>query len=166
VTPTARLASSNRRKKAPARSVDFGDRIPGPGHSRAGGLIAGVALVAVAFAGVGIDRALADEGGVGFWLPGQLGSLAAVPQTPGWNVGIIDYYTSVTGGGNVAAARQVTIGKLPQNVTVNLDANLHANGELGVFSPGYVFATPILGGQLAVSMAAIGAVSAPTSTGC
>jgi hypothetical protein len=119
-------------------------------------LIARVALVAVAFAGAGLDCALADEGGVSFWLPGQLGSLAAVPQTPEWNVGIINYYTSVTGGGNVAAARQVTIGKLPQNVTVNLDASLHANAELGLVSPGYVFATPILGGQLAVSMAAIG----------
>src|SRR5271170_1941863 len=37
-------------------------------------------------------------------------------------VGIIDYYTSVTAGGSVAAARQVTIGKLPQNVLVDLDA--------------------------------------------
>jgi hypothetical protein len=119
-------------------------------------LIARVALVAVVFAGAGIDCPLADEGGVGFWLPGQLGSLAAVPQTPGWNVGIIDYYTSVTGGGNVAAARQVTIGKLPQNVTVDLDANLRASADLGLISPGYVFATPVLGGQLAVSMAATG----------
>ena len=119
-------------------------------------MIARVALVAVVFAGAGIDCPLADEGGVGFWLPGQLGSLAAVPQTPGWNVGIIDYYTSVTGGGNVAAARQVTIGKLPQNVTVDLDANLRASADLGLISPGYVFATPVLGGQLAVSMAATG----------
>src|SRR5271156_4608712 len=100
--------------------------------------------------------ARADEGGIGFWLPGQLGSLSAVPQTPGWNVGIVNYYTSVTGGGNVAAAREITIGKLPQNVLVNLDANLHANAELGLVSPGYVFATPVFGGQLAVSMAAIG----------
>src|SRR5271166_383439 len=100
--------------------------------------------------------ARADEGGVGFWLPGQLGTLAAVPQTPGWDLGIIDYYTSVSSGGNVAAARQVTIGKLPQNVLVNLDADLRANANLGVLSPGYVFATPVLGGQLALSMAAIG----------
>jgi hypothetical protein len=129
---------------------------PAAGHGRAGGLIATVALVAVAFAGAGLDRALADEGGVSFWLPGQLGSLAAVPQAPGWNLGIINYYTSVTGGGRVAAAREVTIDKLPQNVTVNLDANLRAGADLGVVSPGYVFATPVLGGQLAVSMAAIG----------
>ena len=28
--------------------------------------------------------ASADEGGVGFWLPGLYGSLAAVPTAPGW----------------------------------------------------------------------------------
>ena len=114
-----------------------------------------VVVAAAAASILTVDAACADEGGVGFWLPGQLGSLSAVPQTPGWNVGIIDYYTSVSGGGNVAAARQITIGKLPQNVLVNLEANIHANANLGVVSPGYVFATPILGGQLAVSMAAI-----------
>jgi hypothetical protein len=27
---------------------------------------------------------MADEGGVSFWLPGLFGSLAAVPQQPGW----------------------------------------------------------------------------------
>jgi len=31
---------------------------------------------------------LADEGGVGFWFPGLFGSLAAVPQVPGWALGI------------------------------------------------------------------------------
>ena len=125
-------------------------------HARVG-FATSVAVVAVLIAWLLTDGAArADEGGVSFWLPGQLGSLSAVPQTPGWNVGIVNYYTSVTGGGNVAAARQVTIGKLPQNVLVNLDANLHANAELGLVSPGYVFATPVFGGQLAVSMAAIG----------
>jgi len=29
--------------------------------------------------------ASADEGGVSFWLPGNFGSLAAVPGTPGWS---------------------------------------------------------------------------------
>jgi hypothetical protein len=27
----------------------------------------------------------ADEAGVSFWLPGQYGSFAAVPSTPGWS---------------------------------------------------------------------------------
>ena len=117
-------------------------------------LLASAATVGVSLAAPGLARA--DEGGVGFWLPGQLGTLAAVPQAPGWNLGIIDYYTSVSAGGNVAAARQVTIDKLPPNVLVNLNANIRANDDLGVLSPGYVFATPVLGGQLSVSMAALG----------
>ena len=117
-------------------------------------LLASAAIVGVLLAAPGLARA--DEGGVGFWLPGQLGTLAAVPQTPGWNLGIINYYTSVSAGGNVAAARQVTIDKLPSNVLVNLNANIRAKDDLGVLSPGYVFATPVLGGQLSLSLAALG----------
>jgi hypothetical protein len=137
-------------------SIRFWLRTSATRGARALRLIAALVLGAAAAVGAAYRPALADEGGVSFWLPGQLGSLSAVPQTPGWNVGIVDYYTSVTGGGNVAAAREITIGKLRQNVLVNLDANLHANADLGLVSPGYVFATPVLGGQLAVSMAAIG----------
>ena len=37
-----------------------------------------------------INTSHADEGGVGFWFPGLFGSLAAVPQVPGWAIGIID----------------------------------------------------------------------------
>ena len=29
--------------------------------------------------------AVADEGGVSFWVPGFFGSLAATPQQPGWS---------------------------------------------------------------------------------
>jgi len=63
----------------------------------------------VAAALLGPQRASADEGGVSFWLPGQFGSLAATPQAPGWALGTIFYHTSVSAGGNVAAARQITI---------------------------------------------------------
>ena len=109
--------------------------------------------------------ACADEGGVGFWLPGQFGSLAAVPQTPGWNFGIIDYYASISAGGRVAAARQVELSGIPRNVFVDLNANLHAYANLGILAPGYVFATPVLGGQLALSMAAIGGRSSADING-
>jgi hypothetical protein len=51
----------------------------------------------------------ADEGGVPFWLSGQFGSLAATPQVPGWAIGIIDYYASVSASGNVGAARLAII---------------------------------------------------------
>jgi len=30
--------------------------------------------------------AQADEGGVGFWLSGQMGSFSAVPSDPGWTI--------------------------------------------------------------------------------
>jgi hypothetical protein len=47
--------------------------------------------------------ALADEGGVSFWIPGLFGSLAAVPQQPGWSLANIYYQTSVSAGADVAA---------------------------------------------------------------
>ena len=51
--------------------------------------------------------AVADEGGVNFWLPGTFGSLAAVPQQqPGWAVTTVYYHTSVSAGGDVALARE------------------------------------------------------------
>jgi hypothetical protein len=97
--------------------------------------------------------ALADEGGVGFWFPGLFGSLSAVPQVPGWALGIVNLYNPVSGGGNVAAARQVTINNLPVNVNVNLNATIKANPNLVLVDPSYVFATPVFGGQLAASLA-------------
>jgi hypothetical protein len=95
----------------------------------------------------------ADEGGVSFWIPGLYGSLAAAPQVPGWAVGIIDLYNPVSAGGNVAAARQVTINGFKGTVNVNLNATLKANPNLILVAPTYVFATPVLGGQFALSMA-------------
>jgi hypothetical protein len=100
-----------------------------------------------------INTSHADEGGVGFWFPGLFGSLAAVPQVPGWALGIVDLYNPVSAGGNVAAARQITIGNLPVNVKVNLNATLKAEPNLVLVDPTYVFATPVFGGQLAVSLA-------------
>jgi hypothetical protein len=100
-----------------------------------------------------INTSHADEGGVGFWFPGLFGSLAAVPQVPGWAIGIIDLYNPVSAGGNVAAARQITINKLPVTVNINLNANLKAEPNLILVDPTYVFATKVFGGQLAVSLA-------------
>jgi hypothetical protein len=100
------------------------------------------------------NAARADEGGVGFWLPGQFGSLAAAPQVPGLAVGILNYYTSVSAGGNVAAAREITIGRFNPTAKVNLNLGLSATPDLVLVDPTYVFATPVLGGQFAVSMGA------------
>jgi len=45
--------------------------------------LAAVTLGAVAMAPI---AAKADAGGVGFWLPGGMGSLSAVPGQPGWSL--------------------------------------------------------------------------------
>jgi hypothetical protein len=58
----------------------------------------------------------ADEDGVSFWLSGIYGSLAAVPQQPGFTFTAINYYDSVSGSGSVAAAREITIGKFSPKV--------------------------------------------------
>jgi hypothetical protein len=42
--------------------------------------------------------ALADEGGISFWLPGNFGSLAAAPGTPGWSWATVYYHTDVSSG--------------------------------------------------------------------
>lgn len=96
--------------------------------------------------------ARADEAGVSFWLPGLFGSLAAVPQTPGWSLGAVYYHTSIKDTGAVAAAKQIQIGRFSPTVNVNLNANLNAQGDLMILSPTYTFATPVLGGQLAIGL--------------
>ena len=94
----------------------------------------------------------ADEGGVSFWVPGFYGSLAAVPQQPGFSLATIYYHTSVKAGADVAFARQVSRGGITANFTGALSANIKADAHLGFVIPTYVFATPVLGGQASVSM--------------
>ena len=101
------------------------------------------------------NHSRADEGGVSFWLPGTFGSLAAVPETPGWSLAIVNYFAPVAAGGSVAAARQVTIDHLGSTVNVSLNANLRSNSGFVEIDPGYVFATPVFGGQFALGMAGI-----------
>ena len=94
--------------------------------------------------------AVADEGGVSFWIPGFFGSLAATPQQPGFSFATIYYHTTVSAGADVAFARQVSRGRLTTNFNANLNLNLNADVDLGMAIPQYVFATPFLGGQAAV----------------
>ena len=97
--------------------------------------------------------ALADEGGVSFWIPGFFGSLAASPLQPGWSVANIFYHTSVDAGGDVAFARQVARGNITANFTGNLNAVLDADGTIGFVFPSYTFASKVFGGQLNVGAA-------------
>jgi hypothetical protein len=96
----------------------------------------------------------ADENGVSFWIPGFFGSLAATPQQPGWSVASIFYNTNVSGSGNIALSREISIGQFNPAVNASVSANVHANVDLGMVIPTYVFATPFLGGQASVSLIA------------
>jgi hypothetical protein len=113
----------------------------------------GALTFAAVFSVPGIS--LADEDGVSFWLPGLFGSLAAAPQQPGWSFVAINYYDSISASGSIAAAREITIGNLNPTVNANLNVNIHANLDFVLLSPSYVFATPVFGGQAAVSMLGI-----------
>lgn len=101
------------------------------------------------------QAARADEGGVSFWVPGLFGSLAAVPTTPGWTLAEVYYHTMVHAFGSVARAREITIGRFPATVNVNFNAGLNAQADLMFLSPTYTFATPVLGGQLAMGVTGI-----------
>jgi hypothetical protein len=114
----------------------------------------GCAMVTAALV-ICAEVARADESGVSFWLPGQFGSLAAVPRAPGWSMAAVYYHTSVEGSGSVAAAREIQIGSIPATVNVNLNANLNAQADLMLLAPTYTFATPVLGGQLAMGITGI-----------
>jgi hypothetical protein len=87
------------------------------------------------------QQVLADEGGVGFWLTGTFGSLAAVPSTPGWSWATIYYHSEVSAGAGA---------QFPRGGRV--DVGISGIGDLAFFGPTYTFATPVLGGQLAVSV--------------
>jgi hypothetical protein len=70
----------------------------------------------------------------------------------GWAASSIYYQTTVSAGSDVALARELQIGRIPANLTASLNASLNATGDLGLFVPTYVFATPVPGGQAAASL--------------
>src|SRR5436189_493460 len=87
--------------------------------------------------------ALADEGGVSFWAPGQFGSFAAVPVDPGWALPLVYVHTSLEAGGGLALSRG-------SRLTVGLDAT----ADLLFAFPTYTFATPVAGAQASLSVGA------------
>src|SRR5262249_13899647 len=98
------------------------------------------------------NGALADENGVSFWVPGFFGSLAAAPQQPGWSLASIYYHTDVSGSGNIAVSKEITIGRVNPTLNFNVNANIHGVGDVGFLIPTYVFATPLFGGQASASL--------------
>ncbi|MGY4231036.1 hypothetical protein ACVMIH_008397 [Bradyrhizobium sp. USDA 4503] len=111
----------------------------------------GIAMILV-MASVSSEAARADEAGVSYWLPGRFGSLAATPQVPGWSMAEVYYHTSVSAFGNAAAAREIQVGRIPAAANVNLNLHLNAQADLILLNPTYTFATPVLGGQLAIGV--------------
>src|SRR5258705_8657079 len=85
--------------------------------------------------------ALADEGGVSFWAPGQFGSFSAVPSEPGWSVPLVYYHVSA----NAGASKSFLTGGL-------LTAGIDATGDLLFFFPTYTFTQPVLGAQAAFGL--------------
>ena len=129
-------------------SISEDVRIAGSRRAR----LAAATLFLTAFAMLDVRPAAADQGGISVWLPGAFGSFAAAPGTPGWSLAAIYLNSNVSAGGDVAASRSIQLGNRTTNLTVNLDASLHANAGVGALVPTYVFATPVLGGQLALSV--------------
>jgi hypothetical protein len=84
---------------------------------------------------------------------------------PGWSIAAVNYNTSVSAGSDVSAAREITIGKFSPTISANLNAKLDATGKVVWVVPGYTFATPILGGQFALSMTAVPGRSTADLTG-
>ena len=112
-------------------------------------------FLAAAVMAVAPQASLADEGGVSFWLPGTFGSLAAVPEQPGWSFATFNYYWNANAGADVARARAIEIGAISTAVKANVSAKLQADVDAVFVSPTYVFATPVLGGRLSLGMSGL-----------
>ena len=95
--------------------------------------------------------ARADQGGIGFWLPGTFGSLAATPMQPGLSMSALYLHSFVSAGGDVAASRTIGFPNRPVNLTVALNAEINGTADVVAFGPTYVFATPVFGGQFAIT---------------
>jgi hypothetical protein len=89
--------------------------------------------------------ALADAGGLSFWLPGAFGSLAAAPGVPGWSYATIYLHLQSSGG---RGANFVLPGGGRGAVAVGLTD--HADALVQGIT--YTFAQPVLGGQAAVAV--------------
>jgi hypothetical protein len=88
--------------------------------------------------------AVADEGGVSFWLPGTYGSLAAVPAVPGLSFAAFNYYDSVSASKGADFVRGGGV-----------VAGVNSRTDFLFVNPAYVFATPVLGGQASLGTGAL-----------
>lgn len=93
------------------------------------------------------QAALADAGGVAFWLPGLFGSLAAAPGVPGWAYSTIYLHLQANAG---TGQNFVTSGGVRGSVV----AGINARGD--ALAQGVTYTSPlsVLGGQAAFSVLA------------
>jgi len=98
------------------------------------------AVAAMIFA---TQSAVADEGGVSFWLPGQQGSFAAVQSDPGWSLPLIYYHADA----DANRSKLFTIGG-------QVAAGVKAQTDLLMAAPTYVFSSPVAGAQASVGVTA------------
>jgi hypothetical protein len=113
-----------------------------------------LALLNVAPASV----ATADEAGVGFWLPGQYGSYAAVPGKPGLSLETTFYHARASANAGASFERGGQI-----------EAGVKSPSDFVMLTPTYSFESQVLGGQPALGMTALFgrnvASASATSTG-
>jgi hypothetical protein len=102
-------------------------------------------VAALAVSLIAPDGARADEGGISFWLPGLFGSFAAAPGEPGWSIASFYVHPAVSANGGKEFFRGDRI-----------VAGVQGRGDLVGLGPSYTFATPVFGGQAAVSLFGIG----------
>ena len=88
--------------------------------------------------------AMADAGGLSFWLPGLMGSLAAVPGQPGWSWTTMYVHIEVSADGSKNFIKGSSV-----------VAGLQSHADAVATGPTYTFATPVLGGQAAFSVFAV-----------
>jgi len=99
--------------------------------------------VAAFIASIASPAALADEGGLSFWLPGNFGSFAAVPSEPGLALPLVYYHSKADEGGSAT---------FPRNGRIT--AGVNARADFVFIAPTYIFASPVAGGQPSLSLAA------------
>lgn len=107
-------------------------------------LLIGAAMSALS----GIGPALADEGGVSFWLPGQYGSFAAVAPEPGFSVPTVSYFYQ----GEMKAGKTLRQGT---EIAAAADASFFAQFIIPTFTPDAY----VLGGRPSFSLALLPAYS-------
>ncbi len=93
-------------------------------------------------------EAIADEGGVSFWLPGQYGSFAAIPPEPGFSMPLVTYYYS----GDAPGDQLIEKGR---DILFGVDTRYVGQFFIPTYSPD----TQVLGGRIAFSVGTIVAYS-------